>query len=84
MGLGALSPWHMVLMAGVVLVLFGAGKLPGFARSVGQSLRIIKSETMAMKDDVELLAATAQSEIAILGQTGSRPLAPPAPATQGA
>jgi sec-independent protein translocase protein TatA len=35
----------------VALLLFGAPKLPGMARSIGQSLRIFKSEVKQMKDD---------------------------------
>lgn len=45
--MGALSPWHLLIFALIVLVLFGSTKLPGFARSVGRSMRIFKSE---MKD----------------------------------
>ena len=35
----------------VVVLLFGAPKLPGLARSVGQSMRIFKSEVKTMKDE---------------------------------
>lgn len=42
--LGNLSGWHMVILFAIILLLFGAPKLPGLARSVGQSLRILKTE----------------------------------------
>lgn len=35
----------------IALLLFGAPKLPGMARSLGQSMRIFKSEVRQMKDD---------------------------------
>lgn len=38
------GPWHWLVLAVVVVVLFGAKKLPDAALSVGKSLRIFKSE----------------------------------------
>ena len=48
---GALQPSHIIILAIVVLVLFGAGKLQGFTRSLMQSARIVKAEAKAMKDE---------------------------------
>jgi len=46
------SPSHWVIIALVVLVLFGYKKLPEMSRSVGRSLRIFKTEMKGMgKDD---------------------------------
>ncbi|GAB3550408.1 hypothetical protein GCM10027404_17590 [Arthrobacter tumbae] len=50
--------WHILIIIVIAIVLFGAPKLPGLARSVGQSLRIFKSEVRELKeesrvDDVE-------------------------------
>jgi sec-independent protein translocase protein TatA len=49
--LGNLNGWHLVIILAVVLLLFGAPKLPGLARSIGQSARIFKSEVKTMKDE---------------------------------
>lgn len=58
--LGDLQPWHIILIVVVFVLLFGSKKLPGAARSVGQSLRIFKSEMReAAKDD-----GTSESEAA--------------------
>ncbi len=40
--------WHALIILVVVLLLFGATKLPALARSVGQSAKIFRSE---MKSD---------------------------------
>jgi sec-independent protein translocase protein TatA len=43
----------LVILAIVVLV-FGAAKLPDLARSSGQALRIFKTETKGLRDDDDL------------------------------
>ena len=45
--LRGLEGWHIVLILGVAVLLFGSSKLPGAARSMGLSLRIFKSEMRA-------------------------------------
>ncbi|MFC5930010.1 twin-arginine translocase TatA/TatE family subunit [Cryobacterium melibiosiphilum] len=42
--LSNLSGWHFIVILFIVLLLFGAPKLPALARSVGQSMKIFKSE----------------------------------------
>lgn len=46
-----LEPWHLLVLAIVLVVLFGSKKLPDTARALGKSMRILKSETKAMKDE---------------------------------
>jgi sec-independent protein translocase protein TatA len=38
------SPWKILIVAVVLIVLFGSAKLPGAARSLGKSMRILKAE----------------------------------------
>ncbi|WP_326742990.1 Sec-independent protein translocase subunit TatA [Streptomyces sp. NBC_01768] len=45
-----LEPWHLLILAIVVIVLFGSKKLPDTARALGKSMRILKSEAKAMKE----------------------------------
>ncbi|MEU5901323.1 Sec-independent protein translocase subunit TatA [Streptomyces venezuelae] len=47
----ALQPWHLLVVLLVIVVLFGSKKLPDAARSVGKSLRILKSETKALREE---------------------------------
>jgi len=46
-----LTGWHLVILLAVILLLFGAAKLPALAKSVGQSARLLKGEMRAMKED---------------------------------
>jgi sec-independent protein translocase protein TatA len=48
---GSLSPWHWAILAVVVILLFGAKKLPDAARSLGKSMRIFKSEMREMQTE---------------------------------
>lgn len=43
--------WEILLIVLVILLLFGAKKLPELARGTGQALRIFKSETKGLRDD---------------------------------
>lgn len=36
--------WHLLIILGLLVVLFGARRLPDSARAIGRSLRILKSE----------------------------------------
>lgn len=47
--LGNLTGWHLLIILAVVLLIFGAAKLPALAKSMGQSARILKSEIAAGK-----------------------------------
>jgi sec-independent protein translocase protein TatA len=56
--MGELSPIHWAIVAVVVLVLFGSKKLPDAARSLGKSMRIMKTEIKGLHDDDEATPAT--------------------------
>ncbi|MGV9885074.1 Sec-independent protein translocase subunit TatA [Streptomyces sp. NPDC003006] len=49
--MGRLGPTEIVLILVIVVLLFGAKKLPDMARSLGKSARILKSEAKAMKSE---------------------------------
>lgn len=46
-----LTGWHAVILLVIILLLFGAPKLPALARSLGQSMKIFKSEIKPSTDE---------------------------------
>ena len=51
--MGGLQPWHWLIVIAVFVLLFGAKKLPDAARSLGQSMRIFRSEVKEMRSDAK-------------------------------
>lgn len=91
-----LKPTEILLIVLVVLLLFGAKRLPDLAKSVGKSLKILKSEVKDLSDDhgtpapptpVAPVAATAQLPVTTTDPVPV-PVAPayqmPAPRPEGA
>jgi sec-independent protein translocase protein TatA len=76
MGLDA--PWHWVILAIVVVALFGYKKLPDAARSLGRSLRIFKTEIKGMGEDDAARDAAKRTPA-----SPAAPVAPPAETTNG-
>jgi len=68
--MGALKPWHIIVFVIVLVLLFGAKRLPDAARSLGRSLRIIKAETKGLIDEDNNVAEKAEP------QHGREPLRP--------
>jgi sec-independent protein translocase protein TatA len=46
-----LGGWEFVILIGILVLLFGAKRLPDMARSIGQSARVFKGEMKGMKGD---------------------------------
>ena len=49
--MGALQPWHWLILIVVIVLLFGSKRLPDAARSLGKSMRIFKSEVKELQND---------------------------------
>jgi len=57
------SPWKILIVAVVLIVLFGSKKLPVAARSLGKSMRILKTEVSSLhNDDEDEAAPSAQAQ----------------------
>ena len=56
------EPSHLLIIAIVIIVLFGSRKLPDAARGLGRSMRIFKSEVRQMKDDDKVAEETTGDE----------------------
>lgn len=49
--LAGLTGWHLLIVLAVVVLLFGAAKLPALAKGLGQSVRIFKSEVEELRQE---------------------------------
>ena len=65
------SPWKILIVAVVLIVLFGSKKLPDAARSLGRSMRILKAEVSNLHEDEQQQETAKQSQ--------ALPVAAPAP-----
>jgi len=76
-----LGGWEIVIILGVLVLLFGAKRLPDMARSVGQSARVFKGEMKGMRDDGAPPAAPAQpaTPTQSAAPPPTQPAAPPSP-----
>jgi sec-independent protein translocase protein TatA len=82
--MGEFSPWHLLILAGVFVLLFGAKRLPDGARSLGRSLRIFKTEIKGLNDDDTAPADAAAAQQAQQAPQAQLPAAPAAPAVPAA
>ena len=74
------SPWKILIIAVVIIVFFGSRKLPGAARSLGQSMRILKREVQGLHEDDEPAAPAPGVQPA----PAQLQVSPPGPAAQAA
>lgn len=49
--MGSLRPWHIAVLVVLLILLFGAKRLPDAACSLGRSMRILKTEVKGLQDD---------------------------------
>lgn len=57
------SPWSIVVIVLVIVLLFGWKRLPDAARSLGRSMRIFKSEVQQMTDKDDNPSAASQDTV---------------------
>ena len=62
--LNGLQPWHLIILVLLVVLLFGAKRLPDAARSIGKSMKIFKAETKGLRDDDDDDAHESRSDTA--------------------
>lgn len=75
--LGNLNGWHLLILLAVILLLFGAARLPALAKSVGQSARVFKGEMKQMKEESgeDDAKKAAEPGYTLNGETVERPKA---------
>ena len=74
--------WHLILLVAVVVLLFGAKRLPDAARSLGKSMRIFKSEIKEMQSDGKDGEATPPAFPTPIASERVEPTPAPAPSTE--
>lgn len=67
-----LTGWHLLIILAVILLLFGATRLPALAKSVGQSTRIFKKEMREAEDEKKQAEAKAKTEDAAEDVSGTQ------------
>jgi sec-independent protein translocase protein TatA len=60
--MGRIGPTEIIIVAVLIILVFGWKKLPDAARSLGRSARVFKSEVDEMKKDNEASKSTASAE----------------------
>ncbi|MBG0833065.1 Sec-independent protein translocase subunit TatA [Planomonospora sp. ID67723] len=73
-----LGTTELIIIGLILVLLFGAKKLPEAARGLGRSLRIFKSETAKLRDDDEPATVVQAQQVAPAPQQ----IATPAPAAE--
>ncbi|MEY9852844.1 sec-independent protein translocase protein TatA [Leifsonia sp. EB41] len=66
--LANLGGWHLLVILAVVLLLFGATRLPALSKGLGQSIRIFRKEVHDLSDGET--ASAAEKSAATSGSDG--------------
>jgi sec-independent protein translocase protein TatA len=51
MGSDLFAPWHIIILVIVLVLLFGAKRLPGAAQSLGRSMHIFRRSVQGLAED---------------------------------
>ncbi len=79
--MGSLGGWEILIILGVLVVLFGAKRLPDMARSIGQSARVFKGEMKGLREDDKAPERAPRTDAPPEGSPATRPETP-GPAAQ--
>ncbi len=77
--MGLRNPWIWVVLITLVIVLFGASKLPEITRNLGKSMKIFKQEVRDLRDDTDMSSTGSTTPPVV---EGTAPTTPPAAPTQ--
>jgi sec-independent protein translocase protein TatA len=81
---GGLGGMELLIIVAVLVLLFGASKLPDLARGGGQALRIFKDETKGLLDSDKDKSATAEKPVVHGARPVSEPIVSETPHEHGA
>jgi sec-independent protein translocase protein TatA len=77
--MGRIGPTEIIIVAVLIIVIFGWKKLPDAARSLGRSARVFKSEVDEMKKDNDATKPTSEASTTTVR---SEPIEPAAPVVE--
>jgi sec-independent protein translocase protein TatA len=62
--MGALEPWHLILILAIVLIIFGPGKLPDIGKAMGKTIREFRQASSAVTmDDLQDKTKSTQGQV---------------------
>lgn len=64
-----LGPWEIAGIALIVIVIFGAGRLAGVGKALGQGIREFRQEARTPLDDAEEDESGEEAEAAVAGES---------------
>ncbi|MBP2435798.1 twin-arginine translocase TatA/TatE family subunit [Microbacterium amylolyticum] len=74
MPFGNMGPWQILLILLIILLIFGAARLPALAKSMGQSARAFKGEMKQMKEeDASAKAEGSATDTSASGESAAQP-----------
>jgi sec-independent protein translocase protein TatA len=78
--MNALQPWHIIILVLLVVLLFGAKRLPDTARAIGKSMKIFKAETkdLSGEKNAEDAEPVETKQIPPVAAASATPVATPA------
>jgi sec-independent protein translocase protein TatA len=77
MGSDLFAPWHIIILVIVLVVLFGAKRLPGAAHSLGRSMHIFKKSVQGLMPDESDSAANPTGDGSFFAAPPAVTAAPP-------
>lgn len=60
--IGNVGPWELALILGIVLIIFGAGKLPDVGRSLGKSITEFRNASKEPEDTGKKAVETSKDQ----------------------
>jgi len=77
------EPSHLLLLVVVLVLVFGAARLPSIAKNLGESMKVFKREVKELKDDDQVAPTVVPQPTSPQGAAPSgSPVAPAAPAPE--
>src|SRR5947209_4598712 len=80
--MGAFQPFHLLIVVGVVLLVFGPKRLPQLAKGIGESMRELKKTLHGVTDSEPVATVKEFGQSVKELKQELNPLAPPSPSAQ--